>query len=214
VTVPDPAPPRPRGGWLERIAPLGPIIFALWLLIGFLVSGDTGDTTEEVIAYADDNQGELGALLFLGLATPILIGFFLAALTERMRPLADLMPRALTLIGGTGFIVFFVITALIWSSPLLDTDDLTESSAQAYLLYDDVGWFSLGVAGICAGLLIIGVSLAALRLRWGPPWLAWVSVALGIASFATVAFLGMFAWIAWFIAAGALLLWRGDRLAA
>jgi hypothetical protein len=214
VSVPETAAAPPQRSWLERLAPLGPIVFALWLLIGFLASGETGDTTAEVIAYANDHEGEMIALLLLGLATPILIGIFVAALAAKMRTLPDPMPRALTLIGGTGFIVFFAITALFWTGPLLDTGDLTEGSAQAYLLYDDFGWFSLAVSGVCAGLMIIGVSLAALRLRWGPSWLAWVGIVLGLASFATIAFIGMFAWIAWFLVAGVLLLWRGDRLAA
>jgi hypothetical protein len=212
VSVPE-ATADKQAGWLERIAPLGAIVFALWLLIGFILSGETGDTTAEVIAYADDNEGELIGLLFLGLATPILIGVFVATLVAKMRALVDPLPRALTLIGGIGFVVFFAITALFWTAPLLDTGDLTEGSAQAYLLYDDFGWFSLAVSGVCAGLMIIGVSLAAMRLGWAPAWLSWLGIALGIASFATIAFLGMFAWIAWFLGAGALLLWRGARLA-
>ena len=212
MSVPE-ATARQRSGWLERIAPLGAIVFALWLLIGFLISGETGDTTAEVIAYADDHEGELIGLLLLGLASPILIGVFVAVLVAKMRALVDPLPRALTLIGGIGFVVFFAITALFWTAPLLDTGDLTDGSAQAYLLYDDFGWFSLAVSGVCAGLMIIGVSLAAMRLGWAPGWLSWLGIALGVASFATIAFLGMFAWILWFLVAGALLLWRGDRLA-
>jgi hypothetical protein len=214
VTLPDSVTTRRAGGWLARIAPICPIIFALWLLIGFLSSGDTGDTPEELIAYAEGNEIELGAMLFLGLATPLLIGPFLAAVAARMGPLDDLVPRALTLVGGTTFIVFFAITMLFWSGPLLDNGDLTTESARSYLLFEDFGWFTLGTSGVGAGLMIIGVSLAGRSLGWTPPWLFWVGIALGIASFATIAFLGMFAWLAWFIAAGALLLWRGDRIQA
>ena len=156
---------------------------------------------------------EIGALLFLALATPILIGFFVAVLAAKLRPLDDPVPRALTVLGGTGFIVFFTTAMTFWSAPLLENDEITTAAAESYLLFDDFGWVLLGASGICAGLMIIGVSLAAMRLRWGPPWLAWVSLVLGVLSFGTIAFLGMFAWIAWFILAGALMLWRGERLA-
>ncbi len=213
MSVPETtAPPRNRG-WLERIAPVGPIVFAAWLLIGFLASDDSGDSADEVIAYAKANEVEIGALLFLALATPVLIGFFVAVLAAKLRPLDDPVPRALTVLGGTGFIVFFTTAMTFWSAPLLENDEITTAAAESYLLFDDFGWVLLGASGICAGLMIIGVSLAAMRLRWGPPWLAWVSLVLGVLSFGTIAFLGMFAWIAWFILAGALMLWRGERLA-
>ena len=214
MTVPETVTTRRTGGWLARIAPVGPIIFALWLLIGFLSSGDTGDTPEELIAYAEGNETELVAMLFLGIATPLLIGPFLAAVAAKMGALGDLLPRALTLVGGTVFIVFFAITMLFWSAPLIENGDLTTESARSYLLFDDFGWFTLGTSGVGAGLMIIGVSLAGRSLGWMPPWLFWVGIALGLASFATIAFLGMFAWLAWLFAAGALLLWRGDRLQA
>lgn len=205
---------RRRLGWFERIAPAGPIIFAIWGLITFFSGGDSGETVEELIAYARDDETALRSLAFLALATPLLLGPFVASLTGKMARLENQMARALTLLGGTGFVVFFVTAMLFWSAPLLDTGDLSTAAAESYLAYDDFGWAMLGTAGVCAGLLIIGTSLAAMQLGWAPAWLSWVGIALGIASFATIAFLGMFAWLAWFIAAGALLLWRGDRLQA
>lgn len=214
MSAPETAAARRRSGWFERIAPAGPIIFGLWLLITFLASEDSGDTAEELIAYAADDETALHSLAFLALATPLLIGPFVAALAGKMARLENQMPRALTLLGGTGFIVLFVTAMLFWSTPLLDTGDLSTAAAESYLAYDDFGWVMLGTSGVCAGLLIIGTSLAAMQLGWAPAWISWVGVALGVASFATVAFLGMFAWLAWFIAAGALLLWRGDRLLA
>jgi hypothetical protein len=214
VSAPETVAARRRSGWLERIAPAGPIIFAIWGLITFFSSGDSGDTAEELIAYAADDETALHSLAFLALATPLLLGPFVASLTGKMARLENQMARALTLLGGTGFVVFFVTAMLSWSAPLLDTGDLSTAAAESYLAYDDFGWIILGTAGVCAGLLIIGTSLAAMQLGWAPAWVSWVGVALGVASFATVAFLGMFAWLAWFIAAGALLLWRSDRLPA
>jgi hypothetical protein len=201
---------RPAG-WPERLAPLGAVIFAAWLLVGFLMSEDSGDGAAELIAYAKDNETNNLVLQILALVTPILMGWFVAALAHRMRDLPDLMPRALTLIGGTLFIAFFTTAMTLWSAPLFDEDELTTAAAEAYLAFDDVGWVLLGTSGISIGIMIIGVSLAALRMQWVPGWLGLLSLVLGVASFGTVAFLGLFAWIAWLLGAGGLMLWAGFR---
>ena len=79
------------------------------------------------------------------------------------------------------------------------------AQAEAYLGYDDVGWFLLGAAGVAAALMIVPASLAAMRagLR---AWLGWLGVVAGIVSLGTVAFLGMFAWMAWIAVASIVLL--------
>ena len=79
------------------------------------------------------------------------------------------------------------------------------AQAEAYLGYDDVGWFLLGTAGVAAALMIVPASLAAMRSGL-PAWLGWLGVLAGVASLGTVAFLGMFAWMAWIAVAAVLLL--------
>jgi hypothetical protein len=205
-------PPRARLGWFERFAPLGAIVFGIWVAIGFFMAPNNGETSESVLRAAHDHEAENLVSQLAALAAPILIGWFLAGLVARMRPLADSLPRTLTLVGGTLFVGFFTIAITLWTAPLLDADSLNETQAQAYLAFDDVGWVLLGAAGVAAGVMIIGASLAALRLGWGPRWVGIVSLLLGIASFATVAFVGLFAWIAWLILAGLLLLVWGERM--
>lgn len=60
----------------------------------------------------------------------------------------------------------------------------------------------LGLAGISIGVMIVAVSLAALEHGWIPKWAGWVSLALGVVSFATIVAVGIFAWAIWLIAAG------------
>ena len=38
-------------GWLERFAPLGGLVFAVWMLIGFFTIYDYDDTPESVLSY-------------------------------------------------------------------------------------------------------------------------------------------------------------------
>jgi hypothetical protein len=95
-------------------------------------------------------------------------------------------------------------------APLVDMpDDRARAlgQAEAYLGYDDVGWFLLGTSGVAVGLMIVPASIAAIRAGL-PAWLGWLGVVAGVASLGTVAFLGMFAWMAWIAVASILLLVR------
>jgi len=106
----------------------------------------------------------------------------------------------LTLIGGVGFMLLFFVAMAIWSAPLVDIPENRSDAlaqAQAFLHNDDIGWVILGGSGVCAGLMILAVSSAAMRARKLPSWVGWLSVFLGIVSLGTVAFVGIFAWLAW-----------------
>lgn len=202
-----------NGGWIEKVGAVGAILVPLALVYSFFTAGDTGDTSAELIAYADDNQAEAWFLQILALVTPVLIGFLVAGLWARLRAASEAF-RALTVIGGTLFIAFFSTGMTLWAIPLISSDELTEAGADAYLTFDDMGWVLLALSGISIGLMIIGVSLAALEQRWLPAWAGWLSLALGVVSFATMMAIGIFAWALWLLAAGLFLLLRGDRLDA
>jgi hypothetical protein len=61
--------------------------------------------------------------------------------------------------------------------------------------------------------MILAVSIAPIRERSVPTWVGIVSLLLGVLSFATVAAVGLFAWLLWLIGAALLMLFgRGaDR---
>jgi hypothetical protein len=193
--------------WLERLAPLAGIILAVWVLVGFFTSDDYEDTPASVVAYADADEKNLWLMAVLGLATPLLLGWFVAGLASRLRT-ADSMFRAMVVFGGAVATALITVGVTIWSAPLLD-DTLDESTAATYLLLDDFGWVIIGAGGVAMGIMIIGASLAALQLGWVPKWLGWLSVAFGVVAFASVAAVGLFAWLAWLIVAGVLMLVRG-----
>ena len=204
---------RGRSGWLHTLGAAGAILLPLALLFSFFTSQDTGDTAAELIAYADDNPVEVWTLQLIALTAPVLIGAFVASLWTRLRG-AHEGHRALVLVGGTLFVAFLSVGLTLWAAPLIASDDLNEAGAEAYLAFDDAGWVLLGLAGISVALLIVGVSLAAIERGWLPKWAGWVSLLLGVASLATIVAVGIFAWALWLLAAGILLLVRGDRFAA
>ena len=202
-----------RSGWINRVGAIGAILVPAAILVSFLTASDSGDTAAELIAYANDHQTEVWWLQIVGLTAPLLIGLFVASLWARLRDASDGY-RALTLIGGTLFIAFLATATTLWAAPLFDTDSLTQTGAESYLVFDDAGWVLLGIAGISIGVMIIGVSLAAMERGWLPTWAGWVSLLLGVVSFASIVAVGIFAWTIWLIAAGVYLLLEGRRTVA
>jgi hypothetical protein len=196
----------PRRSWFERFSPLAGLVFAACVLVGFFTSDDYGDTAASVVQYADEDSANIWLMAILGLATPALIGWFVAGLAARI-PATEAFLRALVLVGGTVFIALVTVGFTIWTAPLLD-DSLSESTANVYLALDDFGWITIGAGGVGMGVMIIGASLAALRLGWGPAWIGWLSLALGVIAFASVAAIGLFAWLAWLVLASVFMLVR------
>lgn len=199
-----------RAGWIHTAGAIGAILLPVALLISFFTSADSGDTAEELIAYAKDNEAEVWLLQLMALVAPLLIGLFVASLRVRLRPAHEAY-QALTVIGGILFVAFFGVGLTLWAAPLISADELTTAGAEGYLAFDDAGWVLLGMAGISIGVMIIGVSLAALDLGLVPKWAGWLSVLLGVVSFATIVAVGIFAWAIWLIAAGLFLLLGRDR---
>jgi hypothetical protein len=208
MATPDARPGRTR--WLEQVGAIGAIVIPLGLLYSFFTADDYDDTSAALVAYAEDAQGDIWLTQILALLAPLLIGAFVAALWTRLRGAAAGY-RALTLIGGTLFVAFLSVGLTLWSAPLIDSEQLSDAGAQAYIVFDDVGWVLLGIAGISIAAMIVGVSLAALETGSLPRWAAWVSFGLGVISLATVVAVGIFAWTLWLIAAGAYVLFGRER---
>jgi hypothetical protein len=199
---------RPR--WARLLAPLGGIgvVAGLITLMVSPAGDDTGETPAEVVAYAAAHEGWTLGILFFALGSIILSAAFVAGIHDRLRDALTPIEGVLVLIGGSVFAFCFALCWIVWGAPLVDLPDdpaRALAQAEAYLGYDDVGWFLLAAAGVGAALMAVPASLAAMRCGL-PAWLGWLGVAAGIGSLATVAFLGMFAWMAWIAVASIVLL--------
>ena len=204
----------PGRSWASLLAPLGGlgIVAGLIALLLSPAGDDAGETPAEVVAYASSHEGWSAAIAIFALLSLVLGGLFVAGLHARLQGIMTATESGLILIGGIAFTLCFALTLTIWTAPLLDIPDAPAravASAEAYLTFDDVGWFLLGASGVGAALMAVPASLAALRSRSVPSWLGWLGVVLGVASLATVAFFGLFAWMAWIVVASiAMLLGR------
>ena len=182
------------------LAPLAGLAFVGGLIAMLLTPGgdDTGETPREVVAFAATHEGWIVGTALFALAAIPLGGIFVATLLTRLRGLATATESTLVLIGGIVFTLCFALAFTIWSTPLTDLSGDTGSKlaqAETYLAVGDIGWFLFGAAGVGAALMAIPASLAASRSTAVPSWLCWLGIALGVASLATIAFFGMFAWM-------------------
>ena len=197
-----------RGSWLERWSPIAGIVFVVaGVALALTPAGDgPGETASEVVAYARDNQGWLELSL-------LLLSWFVSGLFTRVRELGSRFEAVLTLVGGLLLTLLFFVATTTWAAPIADLPEGVAALDQAstYLAIDDFGWVALGGSGVGAGLMAIAASLAALRTAYVPAWAGWLGIALGIVSLATIAFVGLFAWLAWIVLASIVLLRSGRR---
>jgi len=201
---------RSRINWARLLGPLGGFGLIAGMIAIFMspAADDTGETPAEVVAYAQSHEAWTVAIALFALGSIALGGAFVAGLYGRLQGIATATESALVLIGGTLFTICFALCWLMWTAPLADTSNdraTALAEAQAYLSYDDVGWFVLGAAGVAAGVFIVAASVAAMRGGL-PRWLGGLGVLAGIASLGTIAFLGMFAWLAWIAVASIVML--------
>ena len=157
-----------RSGWTRILPSLGGLglVAGLILIMVSPAGDDTGETPAEVVAYAHSHEGWSVAIALFGLASIALGGAFVAGLYARLEGLATATEGALVLIGGTLFTICFALCWTLWTAPLLDlpADEAAAlAEARAYLGYDDVGWFALGMAGVAAAVMAVPASLAAVR---------------------------------------------------
>ncbi len=206
----------PQQSWLVRWSPLGGLIYVIGLVVIFLTpAGDeTGDTAAEVVRQAEANENWYGALAIFGLLALLLMGWFVAGLAVRLRDVGARDEGVVALVGGVAFTVLSFMALNIFMSPLFGitdgdpTEDEKLSIATTYLNIDDVGWVTLAGAGVGAGLMAIAASLGAMRTRWAPTWAGVIGILLGLVSLATIAFVGIFAWLAWILLASIAMLVR------
>jgi hypothetical protein len=199
--------------WFYRWSPLGGILFVIGALAVALspAGGETGETAAEVFRFADGKDAWFAAAALFALAALPLLGCFVTGIYLRLQHAGASAEAVLALIGGVAFALLFFLAVVIWVAPLFDVPDgqaAQVAQGWAYLAIDDIGWVALGGAGVGAGLMAIAASIGAIRAKAVRPWLGGIGVVLGGLSFATITFLGIFAWLIWIAVVAVALLVR------
>jgi MFS family permease len=164
---------------LERLAPLTGVLFAVIMVVGFLVVGDTPDTDAtpaEIIDHYDDEGMIYFGVIALLLAAVALL-FFAGALR---RHLASVGPEWLASVVLAGAAVFAAGLGLFLSSQisLVDAADKQQEAAVQALNIIDNSNFGPAVVGLT--IMYLATAWHVLGSRSLPVWIGWLSLLLGI----------------------------------
>jgi hypothetical protein len=197
---------------LQRFAPLTGVAFVVLVLVVFILEGETPDVDDrarEVVDFYADNEGQtFFASVILALASVLLI-FFAATLRGALRrgeEAAGVLSVA-AFGGGVVAAAGFGVDAAFRFALADSAEDIDPAAAQALnALFGD--FFFPMVVGLSA--LVLATSLAALRTRIVPVWLAWVGIVIVVVFFTPLGFIAFLASGLW-IAAVSVLLWRREE---
>lgn len=197
------------------LLPLTGVLFVVLTIVSFLVMGETPDADDpirEVVDYWADHEGQaiVGALLAsLGAISLI---FFGATLRRTIRRGED----------GGGILSVAALAGGIVAAAGIGTDsafrfalgDLAEDVEPGVIVTLNAIWadfFFPMVVGLAT--LILATSLAALRARFIPPWLAWIGILLCVVFFTPAGFVAFLVSGLWIIVVS-ILLWRQEATGA
>ncbi|MFH5878734.1 hypothetical protein [Arthrobacter sp. NA-172] len=171
--------------------------------------------TGQVAAFFQQNVNAIRVTAMLQFGSAVPLGIYAATVYARQLRLGVRVPGpAIGLFGGASAAFFLMLSASVtWllSRPEITTD-VTLTHALAFLAFITGGvGFVVGI-----GLLVAGIAVPALILRFVPRWLAWtglVIAALSELSFLSMAIeplqfllpIGRFGGLVWLVAAGFLL---------
>jgi len=204
-----------------RWAALGGVLYVVLFVIGNILlfaGAPAGDASPaNVISwYADSGHRHrigLGyALAGLGVFSFL---WFLSSLRRAVSlyEAEDGFLTALTTIGGVVYATLSLAGLAVNNAIRTMSDDTYRHAVYPSLIHaaNDAGYVLHATGGAGAAAMIIAASLAALRAAAVPAWAAWLGIALGIVSLASIAFFPQLAIAIWVLAASVLLFLRGAR---
>jgi hypothetical protein len=208
-TTASPSVGSPGASW-SRWAPLSGIVAIVLMVVAFLVSGsspDTSDPDAKILSYlaSDSNQTQNIAALFIFFAGVLfLLGFF-AALRSRLRAQGEDHGILGTLAYGSGFVsaALWMGAVIFFVAPLLAASDAPSvdqaSMATTYRVANDAG-YAFWVAAVGLGALVVGAtSIIAFRNRSLPRWFVWVGFVVAVLCLLGVFFIPAFIYWAWIV---------------
>jgi hypothetical protein len=193
-----------RISW-ERLAALAGVVFIVFYVAAFLLGIEVGNSDREILDYyasSSHRAKELSSFFLIAGAALALIVFTAAVRSLIRRPEQDTtMLGSLALAGGTAQAALILAGNAVSRGAgfaSMDKDFHLDPNTRRYL--EDIGYL-LFVSGALAGiLLVVAVSLAALRYGLLPRWLAWAGFAVAVLLPTAIAFLGFLIFLAWMLA--------------
>jgi hypothetical protein len=202
----------PRGN-LQRFAPLTGVLFVVLTVVAFVLGGETpdfDDPPEEVVEYFVDNDTvNIVGSLVEGLGAVVLL-FFAAYLARTVGAgiLAwVVLGGGIVAAAGIGVDAGFRF-ALTEAAGEVGPEEISPVAVQTLNALWSNFFFPM-VVGI--GTLVLATSLAALRTRVIPVWLAWIGIVIFVVFFTPAGFVAFLVAALWIIVIS-IILWRRETV--
>jgi hypothetical protein len=204
-----------RISW-ERLAAFAGLAYVVLFVAAFALGIEVGPSDREILDYYADSghrTKEVVAFFLIAAAALALIVFATALRSIIARAEQETgMLAALAWAGGIASAALVLAgNALSRATAFAAMDDEFQLEPNTRRLFEDAGLLLLASGAIAAILLVVAVSLAALRHGLLPRWLAWAGFPAAALLPLAIGFVGFLALWAWLLAVGGALAFRRSR---
>jgi hypothetical protein len=194
----------------ERWAAAAGVAYVVLYVVAFSLGIEVGPSDREILEhYADESARTKEIVAFFLIAAAALAFLLFASGLRGSIARAEMDVRPLTAIAWAGAVGYTVLTlagnAVSRSPAFASTDSDFQLDPNTRRLVEDAGLLLLASGAIAAMLLVVAVSVAALRYRVLPRWLGWAGFAVTALLPLAVAFLGFLVLFVWVLAVSAAL---------
>ena len=191
----------------ERWASLTGAVFAILLVVSFVVSGETpgaDDSVQDVVSFYSENESQVTISAILSGLSAVFFLFFVGSLGSVLRSAEEAtaglsaVARAGGAVAAVGLLIF---AGLMFT--LGDAADTLEPEATQTLNALNADLFFPLAGGLATFLFATG--LVAVRRRALPGWLGWAALVIAVATFTPLGFFSFLAFIAWVLVASLVL---------
>lgn len=198
-----------RISW-ERLAALTGVAFVVLYVAAFALGIEVGASDREILDYYADSGNrakEVVAFFFIAaaaLAFLVFAGALRSLITSAEQETA--MLAALTWAGGTACAVLVLAgNAVSRATAFIAMSDEFQLDPNMRRVVEQVGFLLFASGALAAILLVVAVSLAALRHGVLPRWLAWAGFPAAALLTLAIAFVGFLVLALWVLAVSAAL---------
>jgi hypothetical protein len=199
----------------ERWAGLAGIAYVVLYVGAFTLGIEVGQSDREILEYyADSGHRTNEAIAFFVISGAVLAFALFASSLRSTIAAAEGPPVTLAAVAWIGATAYVALTlagnavSRATAFAAMDTD-VFELDANSRRLFENAGLLLLASGAIAAILLVVAVSVAAVRYGILPRWLGWAGFVIAALLPLAIVFLGFLALFLWVLAVGLVMAIRG-----
>lgn len=193
----------------ERLAALGGLAFVVLYVGAFALGIEVGDSDREILDYYGDsgNRAKEVVAFFLIAGAALSLAVFATALRSIIaRSEQSAMVASLAWAGGIACAALILAgNAVSRATAFAVMDKGFQLDPDTRDLFETAGFLLFVSGALAAILLVVGVSLAAVRHGVLPRWLGWAGFAVAALLPLAIGFVGFLVFLLWLLAASAAL---------